>query len=100
MPPDYTQPHEKSVALYTDTSPDLADWFFLAMANWQLEDRAQAHSWYTKATQALEPRLLTEGVLRYVKEASDLLGVKQPELPRPEEPPSEKNSARPDNKKG
>ena len=49
---------------------------------------------------ALEPRLLTEGVLRYVKEASDLLGVKQPELPRPEEPPSEKNSARPDNKKG
>jgi uncharacterized protein HemY len=91
---------EKSMALYTDTSPDLTDWFFLAMANWQLGDRAQARTWHMKATQALELRLLSEGIIRYLKEASDLLGVKQPDLPRPDEPPSEKDSARSANKKG
>jgi eukaryotic-like serine/threonine-protein kinase len=91
---------EKSIELYTDAGPDLTDWLFLAMANWQLGDRSQARSWYTKATQALEPRLLSEGVIRYLKEASALLGVKQPELPRPDDPASEKDAAKSANKKG
>ncbi len=52
------------------------DWFFLAMAHWQLGDKTQAHSWYDKAVPWLEknhPK--NEELIRYRDEAGALLGV-------------------------
>jgi superkiller protein 3 len=43
---------EKSIAL--ETSPDgrnVPQWFFLAMANWQLGDRVAARKWYDQAAE-------------------------------------------------
>jgi serine/threonine protein kinase/Tfp pilus assembly protein PilF len=56
------------------------DWFFLAMAQWQLGDKEQAIalydravSWMTKANRA------DDELLRFREEAAELLGLAQPE---------------------
>jgi serine/threonine protein kinase/Flp pilus assembly protein TadD len=56
---------------------DGIDWFFLAMAHWQLGDKLQARSWYDKAIPWMEnnqPK--DEELIRFRTEAAALLGVK------------------------
>jgi serine/threonine protein kinase/Flp pilus assembly protein TadD len=51
------------------------DWFFLAMAYWQLGDKNQAHKWYHHATAHLEQTSsYLEPVHPYLTEAAALLG--------------------------
>jgi serine/threonine protein kinase/Tfp pilus assembly protein PilF len=76
------------------------DWFFLAMAQWQLGDKEQAIalydravSWMTKANRA------DDELLRFREEAAELLGLAQPE-PTPSEwkpgpPPDGGSKSRP-----
>jgi uncharacterized protein HemY len=56
---------------------DSFDWFFLAMAHWQLGEKPQALTWYDKAvawTEKDQPH--NEELLRFRAEAAALLGVK------------------------
>jgi tetratricopeptide (TPR) repeat protein len=57
---------------------DSNDWFFLAMAHWQLGDKPQARSWFDKAVEWMEknqPR--DEELLRFRDEAAALLEVNE-----------------------
>ena len=55
---------------------DSTDWFFLAMAHWQLGDKPQARSWYDKAVQWMEKNQpKDEELIRFRAEAAALLGV-------------------------
>jgi tetratricopeptide (TPR) repeat protein len=57
---------------------DSNDWFFLAMAHWQLGDKTQARSWFDKAVEWMEknqPR--DEELLRFRDEAAALLEVNE-----------------------
>ena len=57
---------------------DSNDWFFLAMAHWQLGDKTQARSWYDKAVPWMEKNQpKDEELLRFRAEAAALLGVKE-----------------------
>ena len=52
------------------------DWFFLAMAQWQLGDKPQARSWYDKAAPWVEKNQPgNEELTRFRAEAADLLEV-------------------------
>ncbi len=53
---------------------DSYDFFFLAMAHWQLGDKDQAREWYDKATAAL-PKTKNEELGRIQDEAARLLEV-------------------------
>jgi serine/threonine protein kinase/tetratricopeptide (TPR) repeat protein len=56
---------------------DSFDWFFLAMAHWQLGDRDKARSWYGKAVQWMEKNQPQNDELRRFRaEAEKLLGIK------------------------
>ncbi len=56
------------------------EWFFLAMAHWQLIDKPQARSWYDKAVPWMEKNEPdNEELIRFRAEAADLLGLKQME---------------------
>jgi tetratricopeptide (TPR) repeat protein len=64
---------------------DSFDWFFLAMARWQLGDKEQARTWYDRAVQWMEKHQPQgEELIRFRAEAAELLGVKelkdQPEM--------------------
>ncbi len=51
------------------------DWFFLAMAHWQLGDKGAAHTWYTRAaagTDKFQPR--NDELRRFQAEAAELIG--------------------------
>ncbi|MFI5461679.1 MAG: tetratricopeptide repeat protein, partial [Isosphaerales bacterium] len=64
----------RSVELTAGGSP--ADWFFLAMAEWQKGDKVKARSWYDKAVHWMEERKSQEYELRRFRdEAASLLGV-------------------------
>jgi Flp pilus assembly protein TadD len=53
---------------------DSFDWFFLAMAHWQLGDKPQARSWYGKAVPWMEKNQPeNEELLRFRSEAAALL---------------------------
>jgi tetratricopeptide (TPR) repeat protein len=57
------------------------DWIFLAMAHWQLGDKADAREWYDKASQWMEkdhsPKdELWRELRSYRVEAAELLGIK------------------------
>jgi WD40 repeat protein/serine/threonine protein kinase/regulator of sirC expression with transglutaminase-like and TPR domain len=60
------------------------DWFFLAMAEWQLGNKGDAHRWYDKASQWInENQKALEGapenaeeLKRFRTEAKDVLGIK------------------------
>jgi serine/threonine protein kinase len=52
------------------------DWFFLAMAHWQLGHKRQARQWYAKAVQKSEMYCVSmEPLARYRAEAAALLGI-------------------------
>jgi serine/threonine protein kinase len=60
---------------------DSCDWFFLAMAYWQLGQKEEARRWYKEACQEVQRSNLSfEPLARYRDEATDLLyGKKAPE---------------------
>jgi serine/threonine-protein kinase len=65
---------EKSMALCQ--GGDSFDWFFLAMARWQLGDKPQARSWYDKAVGWMEKNQpKAEELIRFRAEAAALLEV-------------------------
>jgi tetratricopeptide (TPR) repeat protein len=54
------------------------DWFFLAMAHWQLGEKEQARQWYDKAVQWMDkndPK--NDELRRFRSEAAELLGVEK-----------------------
>jgi tetratricopeptide (TPR) repeat protein len=54
------------------------DWFFLAMAQWQLGKKDEARKWYDKAMEWMEKnQLRNEDLVRFRAEASELLGIKE-----------------------
>ena len=54
------------------------DWFFAAMAHHQLGNREEARKWYDKAVTWMEQnQSRDEELLRFRREAADLLGVKE-----------------------
>ncbi|HJT77073.1 MAG TPA: tetratricopeptide repeat protein, partial [Gemmataceae bacterium] len=68
---------EKSCTLQEDPKGgDPAQWFFLAMAHWQLGEKDQAHAWYAKATAWVEQQAPgNDELLGYQAEAAQLLGI-------------------------
>jgi eukaryotic-like serine/threonine-protein kinase len=69
---------EKSIGL---REPDSNDWFFLAMANWQLGQNETAKKWYDQAVVWMEmhqPR--NKQLARFRAEADELLGKEMPPL--------------------
>ena len=55
---------------------DSIEWFLLAMAHWQLGDKADAHRWYDKAVARMEkdqPR--SEELRRFRAEAAELMKI-------------------------
>jgi uncharacterized protein HemY len=56
---------------------DAFDWFFLAMARWQVGDKEQARQWYDKAVLWMERnRPQDDELRRFRAEAAALLGIK------------------------
>jgi tetratricopeptide (TPR) repeat protein len=73
---------------------DASDWFFLAMAHWQLGHKVEARKWYDKAVEWMEKKQpMNEELIRFRAEAVELLGISeqqnskpsnsQPENPKP-----------------
>jgi eukaryotic-like serine/threonine-protein kinase len=55
---------------------DSLDWFFLAMAHWQLGDKEQARKWYEQALQWMQKNQPeNEELLRFGVEAAELLMI-------------------------
>src|SRR5262249_45259167 len=64
---------------------DSFDFFFLAMAHWQLGEKKDAREWYDKAVQWMDKHKPKDAeLIRFRAEASDLLGIKNP--PKPASP--------------
>jgi serine/threonine protein kinase/Flp pilus assembly protein TadD len=58
---------------------DSSDWFFLAMACWQLDEKEQARKYYDSAVQWMEKQRPDDKELRLFRaEAAGQLGVKEP----------------------
>jgi serine/threonine protein kinase/TPR repeat protein len=56
---------------------DSSDWFFLAMARWQLGDKKEARNWYDQAVEGMGKNLpKDEELRRFRMEAEQLLGMK------------------------
>jgi tetratricopeptide (TPR) repeat protein len=71
---------EKSMSLRQ--GGDSYDWFFLAMAHWQLGEKAQARKWYNQAVAWMDKnRPKDEELLRFRAEAAALLGEPEPAPP-------------------
>jgi tetratricopeptide (TPR) repeat protein/serine/threonine protein kinase len=67
---------EKSMALRK--GGDSNDWFFLAMAHWQLGEKDKARAWYDRAVQwmdKIQPK--NEELRRFRAEAAELLELKE-----------------------
>jgi serine/threonine protein kinase/tetratricopeptide (TPR) repeat protein len=65
---------EKSIQLRG--GGDSYDWFFLAMANWQLGDKEKAHQYYDRAVQWMDKNMPTRKELgRFRAEAAELLRI-------------------------
>ena len=57
---------------------DSADWFFLAMAHWQLGNRDEARRWYQRAAAwKRKDSLADDDAARIRTEAAELLGVRE-----------------------
>jgi tetratricopeptide (TPR) repeat protein len=55
---------------------DSFDWFFLAMAHWQLGEKDEARTWYDKAVEWMdENKPDDEELIRFRAEAAELLGI-------------------------
>src|SRR5882757_1697929 len=60
---------------------DSTDWFFLAMAHWQLGDKEEARKWYDRAAAWMDKNQpKNEELRRFRAEAAELLGVKGKEM--------------------
>ena len=73
-----------------EENADGFDWFFLAMAHWQLGEKDEAREWYERAVEWTENnknREDDEALQRLRSEAAELLGI--------DESPPEKNEKRP-----
>jgi tetratricopeptide (TPR) repeat protein len=58
---------------------DAFDWFFLAMAHWQLGHKDKARTWYEKAVEWMDKyQPKNEELLRFRNEAAELLGISEP----------------------
>ncbi len=65
---------QKAMSLRSGGNPN--DWFFLAMANWQLGARAEARRWYDPAVARInQDKSPNESLQRIRAEAEALLGV-------------------------
>ena len=57
---------------------DSFDWFFLAMAQWQLGKKDEARKWYDRAVQWMNQHAAQNEELRSFRgEAAELLGAKE-----------------------
>jgi Tfp pilus assembly protein PilF len=57
---------------------DAYDWFFLAMAHWQLSNKADARTWYDKAVEWMEKNQPKDGELRRFRaEAEELMKIER-----------------------
>jgi uncharacterized protein HemY len=64
---------EKSMELRN--GGDSSDWFFLAMAHWQLNNKDEARQWYGRAVEWMEMNATAnEELIRFRAEAAELLG--------------------------
>ena len=52
------------------------DWFFIAMAKWQLGQKDEARKWYAKAT---KKEITDPELKRFRDEAAELLGIENQE---------------------
>src|SRR5262249_48684518 len=69
---------EKSMAMRH--GGDGTEWFFLAMAHWQLGDKDEARKWYGQAADWIEKNSpQNEELRRFQAEAAELLGIKTKE---------------------
>jgi tetratricopeptide (TPR) repeat protein len=70
---------EKSCALEDDPKGgDAAQWFFLAMAHWQLGEKVKARAWYDRAVGWMDKNKPEDELLRRLRaEASQLLELKE-----------------------
>jgi tetratricopeptide (TPR) repeat protein len=67
---------EKSTKLHKGSNS--FDWFFLAMAHWQLGEKEKARDWYDKAAQWMDKNQPNNEELgRFRAEAAELLGRKE-----------------------
>jgi hypothetical protein len=67
---------------------DSSDWFFLAMAYWQLGRRDEARLWYDRAVQWMDKHVPNHRELRRFRaEAAALLGLPEPTAPGSKEVP-------------
>ena len=52
------------------------DWFYLAMAHWQLGEKEQARQWYDRAVEWMDKNQPKDDEFpRCCSEAADLLGI-------------------------
>ena len=71
---------EKSMALRK--GGDSFDWFFLAMAHWQLGEKEEARKWYDRAVVWMDKnRPKDEELRRFREEAAKLLKVEDQSKP-------------------
>ncbi len=55
------------------------DWFFLAMAQWNLGEKEEARKWYDQAVEWMETKQPDDKELaRFRAEAAELLGISDP----------------------
>jgi len=65
-------------AMQLSNGGDGTDWFFLAMAHWQLGGKDEARTWYDKAVQWMDRNNPKDPELRCFRaEAAELLGIEQ-----------------------
>ena len=73
-------PPSSSHSAHTDGSSE--DFFFLAMAHWQLDQKDQAREWYAKAVEWMNQNQPDdEEFTRFRAEAAALLGIGRDESP-------------------
>ncbi len=73
-----------------------ADWFFLAMAHWQMGDKDQAKKWYTHAIRRMEKnKPQDDEVRRFRDEAAALLGVTDHSTPTTNKEKDSKHTSKP-----
>jgi eukaryotic-like serine/threonine-protein kinase len=66
---------ERAIDLRKDGG-DSFQWFFLAMAHWELEDKGKAREWYGRAAEWMDKNQpKNEDVRRFRAEAAELLGL-------------------------
>jgi len=86
---------EKSIELRR--GGDSCDWFFLAMAHWQLGNKGEARRWYDTAIKWMDKKAPTsETLIRFRGEAAELLGVEPESRQAPSTAPATSKSQPPE----